>query len=120
MASTPLHSGRMQLLVTFEPKLKFERGYEQPSGPRPGTQSEMACHEEPDGLCKDSLAWCSRASEKTRRTSSLSPPLFVAWLASFLPWQGASRKGIEGLIRTHKVVTADDILIEAANCSMQK
>ena len=47
----------MQLLVTFEPKRKFERGDEQPSGYSvylPGTESEMACREEPDGLCQDS------------------------------------------------------------------
>ena len=29
------------------------------------------------------------------------------------------QKGIIGLIRTHKVVTADDILVESENCSMQ-
>ena len=29
------------------------------------------------------------------------------------------QKGIDGLIRTHKVVTADGILVELENCSMQ-
>ena len=55
--STPLHSGRMQLLVTSESKRKFERGDEQPSGYSvniPGMEFEMACHGEPDGLCQDS------------------------------------------------------------------
>ena len=53
----------MQLLVTFEPKrsLKAEMGNwdEQPSDYSsfvylPGTESEMACREEPEGLCQDS------------------------------------------------------------------
>ena len=55
--STPLHSGKMQLVVAFQPKQNFERADEQPSGYSvylPGTESEMACREEPDSLCQDS------------------------------------------------------------------
>ena len=62
---------------------------------------------------------------KNRRTTSRSSPskslLYVAWLAPHLPWQGASDRERHRWSDSHplKVVTADDVLVESANCSMQ-
>ena len=117
----------MQLLVTFEPKQKFERGDEQPSGHSvylPGTESEMACREEPRRLVSGLVGSCSSLNKNRRTTSRSSPSkslLYVAWLAPHLPWQGASDRERHRWSDSHplKVVTADDVLVESANRSMQ-
>ena len=61
---------------------------------------------------------------KNRRTTRSSPSkslLYVAWLAPHLPWQGASDRERHRWSDSHplKVVTADDVLVESSNCSMQ-
>ena len=128
--STPLHSGRMQLLVTFEPKRKFERGKKQPSGYSvylPGTESEIKWH-----VVKNQTA-CLRTRafvyppEKSSRTTSLSPPsksvlcMLHGLHLIFLGKAGASERhrAHDCLIRTHKFVTIDEISGRIENCIMQ-
>ena len=71
----------------------------------------MACRKEPDGLCQDS--WLRVALLIKIGEELPSPPsksllyMMPAWHLIFLG--KVLQKGIVGLIRTHKVVTTDDI-----------